>query len=89
MYKLLYLVRAEADFERVVALAIAGKGRFEQKFIFAGDSSPFFVNGICSQFQKQLFKEHGFQMKDFCDYDIIGAIFKKLSLKRNVFPIEI
>lgn len=30
MYKLLYLVRTEADFERVIALAIAGKDKFKQ-----------------------------------------------------------
>ena len=87
--KILYLIRAEADFERVVALAIAGKDKFRQVFVFTGDSSPFFSNGICSRFQKRLFREHGFRMKDFCDYDIIGAILKKLSLKRKVFPIEI
>lgn len=89
MHKLLYLVRAEADFERVVALAIAGKDKFRQTFVFAGDSSPFFVNGVCNRFQKKLFKEHGFRMKDFCDYDVIGAILKKLSLKRNTLSIEI
>ena len=86
MHKLLYLVRAEADFERVVALAIAGKDRFRQTFVFVGDSSPFFANGICNQFQKKLFKEHGFQMKDFCDYGMIGAILKKTFFKKKCIP---
>jgi hypothetical protein len=89
MYKLLYLVRSEADFERVVALAITGKDKFKQAFIFTGESSPFFVNGIANQFQKYLFKKQGVQMKDFFDYDLIGAFLKKLSLKRNISLDEI
>lgn len=84
MYKLLYLVRAEADFERVLALAITGKNRFDQKFIFTADGHPLFSFGIASEFQKSLFAEHGFQIKDFCDYDAIGAILKKLSVKRDI-----
>lgn len=87
MYKFLYLVRAEADFERVVALAIADKEKFRQSFIFTGDSSPFFVNGIQNQFQKELFKKHGFKIKDFCDYDLIGSILKKFSYKKDT-PID-
>ncbi|MBZ9577544.1 hypothetical protein KJA13_00690 [Patescibacteria group bacterium] len=83
MYKLLYLVRAEADFERVVALAIAGKDKFKQTFIFTGSLPPFFVNEIQNQFQKHLFKKHGFKIKDLCDYDIIGIILKKFSYKEK------
>lgn len=89
MYKLLYLVRSEADFERVVALAISGKNKFKQAFIFMGDLDPFFVNGIADQFQKELFKKHGFQIKDFCDYDLIGAFLKKLSYKEESFSLLI
>ncbi len=87
MYKILYLVRAEADFERVVTLAIAGKDKFKQAFIFADGSSPFFVNGIQNQFQKYLFKKQGFQIKDLCDSDIIGIFLKKISYK-EIFPIN-
>ncbi len=89
MYKLLYLIRAEADFERVVALAIAGKNKFKQTFVFIGSSFPLFVNGITNQFQKHLFKKQGFQIKDFCDYTFIGIILKKLSLKKNITLGEI
>jgi len=83
MYKLLYLVRTEPDFERVNTLAIAGKDKFKQSFIFVGQYPPFFVNGIKNQFQKYLFEKHGFKMKDLCDYDIIGIILKKFSYKKN------
>lgn len=89
MHKLLYLIRAEPDFERVVALAISGKDQFKQTFIFAGDVFPFFNNGIQDQFQKYLFKKHGFEIKDLCDYDLIGNILKKLSLKKNIPRSEI
>ena len=54
--KLLYLVRSEADFERVVCLAIAGKEKFDQHFIFTGDFSPFFADGVNNNFQKALFE---------------------------------
>ena len=84
MYSILYLVRADPDFERAVALAISGKEKFNQKFIFAGDSFPLFSGGVNNQFQKYLFKKHGFEIKDFCDYDFIGWILKKFSLKKDV-----
>ncbi|GAI33041.1 unnamed protein product, partial [marine sediment metagenome] len=87
MYKLLYLVRGEPDFERVVALAIAGKDKFKQTFIFVGDGHPLFASAITNQFRKSLFAEHGFQIKDFCDYDPTGVILKKLSLKRDI-PLD-
>lgn len=83
MYKLLYLIRTEADFERVVALAIAGKDKFKQTFIFTGSLPPFFVNGIQNQFQKYLFEKHGFKVKDLCDYDMLGIILKRFSYKEN------
>jgi len=83
MYKLLYLVKTEADFERVVALAIAGKDKFKQSFVFTGSLPPFFVNGIQDQFQKYLFEKHGFKIKDLCDYDITGIILKRFSYKEN------
>ena len=84
MYSILYLVRAEADFERVVALAITGKDKFKQEFIYIGDSFPFFTDGITNHFQKELFIQNGFRIKDVCDYDTVGIILKKLSLKRNI-----
>lgn len=84
MHNILYLVRAEADFERIVALAIAGKDKFKQEFIYTGDSYPFFTDGINNQCLKALFKKYGFQIKDLCDYDMVGIILKKLSLKRNI-----
>lgn len=88
MYRLLYLVRTEADFERVAAIAIAGKDKFKQTFVSVGDGHPFFASGITNEFQKSLFAEHGFEIKDFCDYDPIGAILKKFSLKENI-PFDI
>lgn len=89
MHKLLYLIRAESDFERVVALAISGKDQFKQTFIFVGDVFPFFNDGIQDQFQKYLFEKHSFKIKDMCDYNLIGNILKKLSLKRNIPLSEI
>jgi hypothetical protein len=79
LIKFLYIIRTEADFERVVCLAISGKGKFEQHFVFAGDSSLFYKDGIKNYFQKELFKQHGFKPTDFCDFTLLGRLFKIFS----------
>ena len=79
MQKLLYIVRTEADFERVVCLAIAGKEKYEQYFVFVGDFSPFFKDGILNEFQKELFNQHGFVMSDFFEISLWGRFLKKMS----------
>jgi hypothetical protein len=78
MKKSLFVVRSEADFERVVTLAISGKYKYQQHFVFTGDFSPFFEDGIQNIFQKKLFNQHGFMVRDFCSYDLIGRILKIL-----------
>lgn len=87
MKKLLYIVRTDADFERGVCLTIAGKKKYEQHFVFVGDSSPFYNDGIQNKFQKELFSRYGFTIKDFCDYSILGRILKRLAGKASV-PME-
>jgi hypothetical protein len=74
--RILYIIRSEADFERVVCLAIAGKNMYDQLFIFCGDFSPYFNDGIKNTFQKRLFRSHGFSAKDFHDYGVLGRITK-------------
>jgi len=76
--KILYIIRTEADFERVVCLAISGKEKFGQHFIFVGDFSPFYDDGIKNNFQKELFKQHGFKAIDLCDFTFPGRLFKKI-----------
>jgi hypothetical protein len=71
MKTILYLIRTEADFERVNCLAISGKDKFRQNFIFAGDFSPFFDDGIQNKFQKYLFKLHGFEMHNLINHRLI------------------
>jgi hypothetical protein len=63
--KILYLIRTEADFERVVCLALEGKSSYNQEFIFTGDFSPFFESGIKNKFQKKIFYNNKFEIKDF------------------------
>jgi hypothetical protein len=75
---ILYIVRSEADFERVVCLAIAGKEKFEQSFIFAGDFSPYFNDGILNTFQKELFNSFGFIVRDVHDFGAVGKFNKWL-----------
>ena len=79
MKKMLYIIRTEADFERVVCLAIAGKEKYDQHFVFVGDFSPFFNDGILDEFQKELFKQHGFVISDFFEISVLGRFFKKMS----------
>ena len=77
--KLLYIIRAEADFERVVCLAISGRKKFVQYFVFVGDFSPFFLDGIQNIFQKNLFSRFDFQVDDLCDYKFVSRLLKFLS----------
>lgn len=79
MQKLLYIIRTDADFERIVCLAIAGKEKFDQHFIFSGDFSLFYKDGIENKFQKVLFNQYGFKPTDFCEFTVVGRLFKKLS----------
>lgn len=84
MKSILYLVRAESDFERVVTFSIAAKGKYNQNFVFVGDSFPFYFQGIQNKFQKYLFAKNGFKMKDFCDFDLISMMLKIFAIKRNL-----
>ena len=79
MNKFLYIIRTEADFERVVCLAISAKRKFEQHFVFVGDFSMFYKDGIKNQFQRELFGQHGFKPIDFCEFTFPGRLLKKLS----------
>ena len=79
MKKLLYVVRSEADFERAVCLGIAGKVQYDQHFLFVGDFSPFYSDGILNEFQKELFSRNDFVIKDFCEFSFIGSILKRLA----------
>ena len=79
MKKLLYVVRTEADFERAVCLGIAGKAKYDQHFLFVGDFSPFYGDGILNEFQKELFSRHDFVINDFCEFSFIGSILKRLA----------
>ena len=72
MKKILYIIRTEADFERIVCLAIAGKEKYEQYFVFVRDFSPFFRDGILNEFQKELFNRHGFVVSDFFEFSLWG-----------------
>ena len=79
MKKILYIIRTEADFERVVCLAIEGKEKYDQHFMFVGDFSPFFRDGILNEFQKELFNRHGFVISDFYEISLWGRFLKKMS----------
>lgn len=79
MKKILYIIRTEADFERVACLAIAGKEKYDQHFVFVGDFSPFFRDGILNEFQKELFNRHGFVVSDFFEFSLWGRFLKKMS----------
>ena len=75
----LIIIRSEGDFERAIAIGREAKNKFNISFIFVGDVSPFFKDGIQNGFQKKLFFKNGFQIHDFSDFDLIGRGLKKLS----------
>lgn len=75
----LIIIRSEGDFERAISIGREAKNKFNISFIFVGDTSPFFKDGIQNRFQKKLFIKNGFQIHDFSDFDLIGRGLKKLS----------
>ena len=75
----LIIIRSEGDFERAIAIGREAKNKFNISFIFVGDVSPFFKDGIQNGFQKKLFFKNGFEIHDFSDFDLIGRGLKKLS----------
>lgn len=75
----LIIIRSEGDFERAISIGREAKNKFNVSFIFIGDTSPFFKDGIQNRFQKKLFIKNGFQIHDFSDFDLIGRGLKKLS----------
>ena len=87
--KVLYIVRAEADFERAVCLGIAGKNYFDQHFIFVGDSGLFFNQTIQNKFQKSLFFSNGFKIDEYFKYDLIALFLSKLAALTSASPILI
>lgn len=68
----------------MVCLAISGKGNFKQYFVFAGDFSPFYDDGIQNQFQKKLFKKYDFNAIDLCDFSFMGRILKRFTGSRSI-----
>jgi len=79
MKRTLFIIRAEADFERAVCLAISSKPKCDNYFVFVGDSSIYFKDGIKNKFQKAIFKENGFYAQDVFEFSLIGRLLKKIS----------
>ena len=84
MKSIIILVRTESDFERAICLGISANRKYNVHFIFVGDFSPFYFDGISNKFQKELFKRNGFKIKDFSDFDIFGKLLKKLCNNSSV-----
>lgn len=75
---ILYFVRAEADLERIVSMAIPGKGLANQKFVFYGDTGLTFDRAIRNTFQKHLLTINKFEMVDAIEYSFIGRVYKAI-----------
>jgi len=78
MKTVLILIRSEADFERAISFGIACKNIYSPIFVFTGDRSPFFFDGIKNNFQKNIFNEQNFEVFDFSDFDYLGKCLKML-----------
>ena len=72
MKSILIVVRTESDFERAIPIGIEGKKKFNPIFLFIGDFSPFFNDGIENVFQKRIFKLNNFKILDFSSYDYVA-----------------
>ncbi len=73
---ILYLIRNEPDFERIICLARSGKNNYDQHFIFAGDYSTYFNEGIKNKFNILLSKEIGIKINDYYIYDKVARALK-------------
>ena len=84
MNSIIILIRTESDFERAICLGISANRKYNVHFIFVGDFSPFYFDGISNKFQKELFKRNSFKIKDFSDFDMFGKLLKKLCKNRTI-----
>ena len=84
MNSIIILIRTESDFERAICLGISANRKYNVHFIFVGDFSPFYFDGISNKFQKELFKRNSFKIKDFSDFDVFGKLLKKLCKNRTI-----
>lgn len=73
---LLYFIRAEADLERLISIAIPGKNYADQHFAYYGDISVIFEEGIKNRFQKYLLETNGFKVRDIVTLFHIGKLYK-------------
>ena len=84
MKSVIILVRAEGDFERAISIGIEAKKEYKVFFIYTGDNSPFFNDGIKNVFQKKLFAKNKFKISDFSDFDFISKILKSIVSEKNL-----
>jgi hypothetical protein len=87
MRSILIVVRTESDFERAIPIGIEVKKSFKPVFIFIGDFSPFFNDGISNIFQKNIFQKNNFEIRDFPSFDFftnfLGWLLNYRSYKLN------
>jgi len=83
MKKILYLIRAEADFERMVCLGTAGKDHFDQSFYYVGDTSLYYNTGLKNSFIKHLAETADIKIYDFSQLFFGGRIFKYVFFSVN------
>ena len=84
MRTILIIIRSEGDFERAISIGLAAKNKFKLSFIFVGDFSPFYKDGIQNVFQKKLFLKSGFEIMEFSDFSFFGRKLKKLTGKKEL-----
>ena len=78
MDSIIILVRTESDFERAISIGIEAKKKFNPLFIFCGDFSPFYQEGINNNFQKKIFSLNKFKIYNFHDFHIISRFLGKI-----------
>lgn len=87
---ILYFIRAEADLERLISIAIPGKNYADQHFAYYGDISIVFDHGIKNTFQKYLLDSNGFKVLDIVTLFHAGKLYKlinKIDAKNKVVRI--
>lgn len=87
---ILYLIRAEADLERISSIAIPGKAYAKQYFAYYGDIDLLFHFGIKNKFQKELLRINNFEVLDVITLSIFGKLYGWIrSLEANLLFLKL
>jgi len=85
---ILYLIRAEADLERIVSIAIPGKKYADQHIIYFGDTDYDFRYGIKNKVQKALLEDEKIIVSNAISHTLVGKLLIQFSRKSYQLKVK-